>query len=114
MSEFDINEVTEKSKSSTSPNAEGLENATSIGERNFAQVKLDGIKQDIKERKKYALWTFVFLCVFTSTVVGIIILSGFSKFLNFELSDTVLIALITTSLSAIVGIFILVMRYLFK
>ena len=70
--------------------------------------------QDRYERKKYAFRTFLFLCGFTSVVLLIIIASGFSKLINFSLNDSVLIALITSSLATIVGIFILVMRYLFK
>lgn len=70
--------------------------------------------QDRYERKKYAFRTFLFLCGFASIVLFIIIASGFSKVTSFSLSDSVLIALITSSLATIVGIFILVMRYLFK
>ncbi|CAM1362106.1 hypothetical protein [Tenacibaculum xiamenense] len=70
--------------------------------------------QDREERKKYAFRTFIFLCGFTGLVLSIIIAAGFSKLIGFELHDSVLIALITSSLATIVGIFILVMRYLFK
>ena len=70
--------------------------------------------QDRYERKKYAFRTFIFLCAFTSLVLLIIIAAGFSKLSHFELSEAVLIALITSSLATVVGIFILVMRYLFK
>ncbi|CAL2080169.1 hypothetical protein [Tenacibaculum sp. 190524A02b] len=70
--------------------------------------------QDRYERKKYASRTFIFLCGFTSIILLIIIASGFSKITNFSLSDTVLVAIITSSLATVVGIFILVMRYLFK
>ncbi|MGG8496225.1 hypothetical protein ACQY1Q_07390 [Tenacibaculum sp. TC6] len=70
--------------------------------------------QDRYERKKYAFRTFLFLCGFTGIILLIIIASGFSKAINFNLSDSVLIALITSSLATVVGIFILVMRYLFK
>ena len=70
--------------------------------------------QDREERKKYAFRTFIFLCCFTASVLFIIIAAGFSEVINFSLNDTVLIALITSSLATIVGIFILVMRYLIK
>ncbi|PQJ21800.1 hypothetical protein [Tenacibaculum sp. SG-28] len=70
--------------------------------------------QDRYERKKYAFRTFIYLCAFTSIILLIIVGNGFSGVLNFKLSDSVLIALITTSLATVVGIFILVMRYLFK
>lgn len=70
--------------------------------------------QDREERKKYAKRTFVFLSVFTGTVLLTIILAGFSEVVGFKLEESVLIALITSSLATVVGIFILVMQYLFK
>lgn len=70
-------------------------------------------KQDRKERKKYAKKTFVFLSIFTGIILVIVILSAIRS-IGFTLSDTVLITLITTSFSTVVGIFILVMRYLFR
>lgn len=70
--------------------------------------------QDREERKKYAFRTFIFLSVFTGLILSIIILAGFSKITSFDLKEPVLIALITSSLASIVGIFILVMRYLFR
>ncbi len=70
--------------------------------------------QDREERKKYASKTFIFLSSFTSAILIIITIAGFSTATGFKLDDTVLIALITSSLASIVGIFILVMRYLFR
>ncbi len=72
------------------------------------------LEQDREERKKYALWTFVFLCSFTSTILLIIILSGLSAIIPFSVSENVLITLITTSLTTVISIFIFVMRYLFN
>ncbi|MFP9115865.1 hypothetical protein ACLI1A_18135 [Flavobacterium sp. RHBU_3] len=71
-------------------------------------------QQDRKERKKYALLVFVFLVFFTLIILGIIAFQGFNNFTCFYLSDTVLVTLITTSLATVVGIFLIVMRYLFK
>jgi hypothetical protein len=70
--------------------------------------------QDRDERKKYATRTFKFLVAFTFTVLAIVIAVGLDNWICFRLSDTVLITLITTSLASIVGIFAIVMRYLFK
>ncbi|MTD67697.1 hypothetical protein [Flavobacterium sp. LC2016-13] len=82
-----------------------------------SSLTLEDIKdriQDREERKKYAKRTFSFLVVFTFTVLGIVIAVGLDNWICFHLSDTVLITLITTSLASIVGIFAIVMRYLFK
>lgn len=73
--------------------------------------------QDIIERKKYANLTFQFLCYFSSGLFLLIFLCGVnynSLQKGFYLSDNVLIALITTSLSTITGVFIFVMKYLFS
>lgn len=85
-------------------------------------VKTNLIFQDILdkqqnrgERKQYAKRTFVFLSIFTFLIISIVFLQGFNtKTKFFVLSDAVLITLITTSLASIVGIFLLVMQYLFK
>ena len=96
---------------------------TSLGEESVQNIEressltLEEIKdriQDREERKKYARHTFVFLVAFTFTVLGIVIAAGLDNWICFRLSDTVLITLITTSLASIVGIFAIVMRYLFK
>ncbi len=86
----------------------------SSSHKNLQNEILKNSKQDRKERKRYALFTFVFLCIFTTIILGIIIAIGLSKFTHFKLTENVLITLITTSLSTIVGIFIFVMRYLFS
>jgi uncharacterized membrane-anchored protein len=86
-------------------------------ETQLKKEKVEDLKQNRKERTKYAEYTFNFLCWFCSALFLIIFLSGVNanpKANGFHLSDNVLITLITTSLSTVVGIFIFVMRYLFK
>lgn len=89
-----------------------LEQNTSLKEE-----ELRSKRQDTDERKKYAHLTFQFLCWFAVGLFFLIFLTGVeahSLAKGFHLSDNVLITLITTSLSSIVGIFIFVMRYLFS
>ncbi|TCP27999.1 hypothetical protein EV195_101158 [Tenacibaculum skagerrakense] len=81
---------------------------------NLTQQEISDRIQDREERKKYAYRTFIFLSSFTGFIILIIIGAGFSEAINFKLDNTVLISLITSSLASIVGIFILVMRYLFR
>ena len=104
-----LDELLKESKSSPFVDTKKIDKDTALTE----QEVYDRV-QDRYERKKYASRTFVFLCGFTSIILLIIIASGFSKITNFSLNDTVLIAIITSSLATVVGIFILVMRYLFK
>lgn len=108
MHNSELDNLLEESKSSTV-------NTNDIDvEINLSEQEISDRIQDREERKKYAYRTFLFVCAFTIIVLLIIIFAGFSSLLNFNLNDGVLIALITSSLATIVGIFILVMRYLFK
>ncbi len=81
---------------------------------NLTKQEISDRIQDRQERKKYAKKTFGFLSVFTAVVLFIVTLAGFSEVVNFRLENSVLIALITSSLATVVGIFILVMQYLFR
>lgn len=73
---------------------------------------LENKKQNRNQRKSYANKFFVFLCVYMGLVFLVLILCGFSLF-GFTLSDTVLIALITTTTANVIGIFAFVIHYLF-
>lgn len=97
-----------------------LETKTNLFKESFAEEILANKKQDREERKRYAKFTFIFLSTFTFVVMFLLFLSGingslcFFDFSKFHLSNTVLITLISTSLASIVGIFVFVMKYLFK
>ena len=124
----DIDELVSLSKQE---DTKSIEAEISI-RKELAEEELANLRQDREERRKYAKSTFYFLCVFTGIVLGIVILLGFSCFnlsgfscfnlsgfiyfnlSGFNLSDSVLITLITTSFSSVVGIFVLVMKYLFS
>lgn len=76
--------------------------------------ELESRKQDREQRKRYANYIFGFLCAYMVLVFIVLILSGFCD-IRFCLSDSVIIALITTTTTAnIIGIFIFVVKYLFK
>lgn len=75
--------------------------------------ELEGQKQDRIERKTFANKIFVFLSIFMSISLVILILVGLD-FICFWLSDTVIIALLTTASANVIGIFLFVVRYLFK
>lgn len=70
-------------------------------------------EQDREQRKRYADYIFVFLCIYMVLVFTVLILCGCCG-VGFCLSDSVIIALITTTTANIIGIFIFVVRYLFK
>lgn len=75
---------------------------------------LDSAKQDREERKKFADKIFTLLTCFLSGTILIVICAGLSKCISFELSDTILIALLTTTTANVIGIFLFVVKYIFK
>ena len=69
--------------------------------------------QDRSERKTYAGRIFRLLIVWLCVVASILLLRGFSQFSLFSLSDAVLMTLIGSTTASVVGIFIIVAKYLF-
>lgn len=67
-------------------------------------------KQDREQRKTYAICIFVFLCVYMVAVFVILFFSGFRLI---HLSDGVLLMLLGTTFVNVLGLFNLVIRYLF-
>lgn len=74
------------------------------------QEELTGLKQDREQRKIFSYSLFGFMCVYMATALVITILSGSS---SLHLSDTVLVALLTTTLADVIGVFAFVAKYLF-
>lgn len=94
--------------------SELTDNSEELSTLKLKDQHIQDLIQDRTERKKYANKTFNFLRLFTLATLVILTASGFHDFLGFKISDSVLITLITSSFASVVGIFILVMRYLFK
>lgn len=103
-----------------SPDAEektvsSIENNKRQEEYNRLKEETAGIKQDREERKVYAGKTFNLLCVYMVCVGILLLMSGFSwsEKAKFHLSDPVLIAILGTTTTNILGIFYFVANYLF-
>lgn len=106
-----------------------------VSEKNFLtllqQANLEGLTQNIRERKKYAEYIFWMVCVWLVMVIMIVCLNGIGEIycynfldpllrtgvkyvsFNFHLSDTVIITLVTTATVNITGFFLVVTKYLF-
>lgn len=84
-------------------------------EYNRLKEETAGIKQDREERKVYAGKTFNLLCVYMVCVGILLLMLGFSESekAKFHLSDPVLIAILGTTTTNILGIFYFVANYLF-
>lgn len=87
-------------------------------ERNYEELELENLTQNIQLRKLYAgllfsvlvFWIFVIMYVVLSTASGCQMLM---PRVGFHLSDAVVITLITTTTANVVGFFFAVTNYLF-
>lgn len=68
-------------------------------------------RQNREERKKYAKWIFFLLIGYVFVVLLLLFFCGFKLI---TLSDTVLVSLLTTTTVNIIGIFLVVTKYLFS
>jgi hypothetical protein len=73
--------------------------------KKFKKLKNDDYEQDIKLRKHFSWATFSLLCVWMVIVASLLAFSG--------LSDGVLIALISGATVQIIGLYYIVLRYIF-
>lgn len=90
---------------------------TSDLDRQQKKVVILGQTQNLKERKKYAKYIFIMLCIWLFLMLTIIVLSGLPRVpftcMKFELSETVLITLITTTTANVAAFFLVVTKNLF-
>lgn len=82
------------------------------------RTHLRGLEQDIDERKKYANRIFVLVAIWLAVVVVVLVADGIrwpwmAQYIGFDLPEAVLMALITTTTGGVVGILLIVARYLF-
>lgn len=82
-------------------------------ERQEYGAHIDGLKQDIKERKVYAGRIFSLLSIWLIGMFLLLLLQGFGKHLGFILGENVLMAAIGGTTINVIGIFLVVVRYLF-
>jgi hypothetical protein len=79
-----------------------------------AQENLEQFRQDRAERKKYASHIFKLVCAWLGAIVAMLLSQGFlGPWRLFNLSDSVLIATVTSTTASIVAIFAFVAKYLF-
>lgn len=76
------------------------------------EAELDSYKQDTLERKRYATRIFLLICGWLISLFVVLFFQGLSVW-EFSLTDPVLLALIGGTTANVLGIFIIVTRYLF-
>jgi len=76
-------------------------------------ARLNNYMDEAKQRRKYALRIFILTCIWVTSILGLVLLQGFS-WKGFHLSDSVLLAAIGTTTANIIGVFLIVTRYFFS
>lgn len=74
--------------------------------------KLQGLQQDREQRKEFAKKIYWLICLWLLGVAALLLLRGWNIW-GFYLSETVLIALITTTSANVIGLLAIVILYLF-
>lgn len=77
------------------------------------RARIESFRQNTEERKVYARETFKLIRAYLIVVASLLFLVGFVP-LPFYFSDTVIVTLLTTTTTTVIGIFLLVMQYLFR
>jgi len=86
-------------------------------EKQHTKAIVQGLRQDIEERKKYARRFFILACCWLGAITGLLLLHGFGSFwfglMPFKLPDSVLLAVIGSTTVNVLGILYVVANYLF-
>ena len=79
------------------------------------KLENDNYEQDIELRKKYACKIFRFICWWCIFVVVVIFLQGSTyQHDKMEWNNNVIITLLTTTFAQVIGLMIIVLKYLFQ
>lgn len=82
--------------------------------RSRQEVELEGLRQDLRERKDYARRIFILICCWLGGMFALLLIQGFLSPPGwFGLSEGVLLAAIGGTTLNVLGIFIIVVNYLF-
>lgn len=80
-------------------------------ERKMKALEIRNKAQDIAMRKRYADHIFSLVSIYMFAVFLILILSGSPS--SFSMSDTVLVTLLGTTTANVIGVLVIVAKYLF-
>ncbi|MBZ5508230.1 MAG: hypothetical protein LAO78_22450 [Acidobacteriia bacterium] len=82
-------------------------------EEKFYTVHTAGLAQDIEERKLYALRIYRLTVAWLAVLAVFVLLHGWQNSLGLNISEKIILALITSATIQVVGLFVIVARYLF-
>lgn len=103
----------------TPPTQIELETVESVDEERLSlendrlRAEVQNLEQDRAERKKYAGRIFWLVTAWLAGMICVVVLQGLVRLNLVSLSDNVLIALVTTTTGGVVGLLVLVVKYLF-
>lgn len=107
----------------TTPKTPDRETAEEVGVLDAEQrielarktAEVDGLKLDLRQRKEYANKIFYLIVAWLIVLLGVLLLQGFGKTDDgFSLSDSVLLAFIGGTTVNVLGIFVIVAKYIFR
>jgi hypothetical protein len=82
-------------------------------EEDIYRVHTEGVAQDIRERKTYAKRIFLITVSWLIGLAAVVALDGWRTFTHFQASERIILALITSATIEVIGLFVIVTRYLF-
>lgn len=82
--------------------------------RELSKAQIADIRQDTEERKRYSGKIFWLVTGWLASVLVIVVAEGFGVAIGFNLPNSTLLALVTTTTAGIVGTLTIVVRYLFS
>lgn len=82
-------------------------------EKRWYEVHTQGAEQDITERKSYARKIYRLTIGWFCALGLILALHGWEKYSGFEISERIILALITSATIEVIGLFVVVAKYLF-
>ena len=111
--ELDLERLRQEQPSDEEPEALS---AFAIEKRNLETDRqreaLAGLVQDREQRKKYSTRLFSLICVWIGLIVSIVFLHGCEE-VPFRLAQTEIVTLIGSTTLNVLGLFVIVARYLF-
>lgn len=111
--QIDVTEIVAGPAGPDEPDSETLEEEEDL-DLQERRIRLEGAAQDIRERRRYAGRVFWLVVFWLAGIFVLLLLEGFfAKSGYFHLGSSVLIAAIGGTTVNVIGIFIVVARYLF-
>ena len=80
------------------------------------ELETKELEKNIKDRRTYAKQIHWLVITWLSILIAIILLQGFSPFfgIEFNLPENVLIAFVVSTTGTVLGLFVIVLKYLFQ